>query len=94
MATISQIKAGLSIVTLNLQRANDRAGQPTQWLRHWDNDHRIAVSIHEDTLAFAKENPADEHFITQHETRQSEASGLPYDSYRIVKVTTEIEATL
>lgn len=92
MATIAQIKSGLGIVTLNLQRAT-KNGQPTEWLRHWDNDRRIAVSIHENTLAFAKENPTDEHFITQHETRESQAGGM-YDAYRIVKVNSVIEDTL
>jgi hypothetical protein len=93
MATIAQIKAGLNIVTLNLQRANNKEGQPTEWLRHWDNDRRIAVSIHQDTLDFAKENPNDAQFITQHEDRESAAGG-GYSSYRIVKVSAEIEDTL
>lgn len=93
MASIAQIKEDLHIPTLNLQRST-KNGEPTAWLRHWENDRRIAVSIHEDTLKYAKENPDSEMFILQHSDRISEASSQPYDAYRIVKVNTEIEATL
>ena len=93
MATIAQIKQGLGFPVLNLQRAT-KNGEPTQWLRHWDNDSRVAVSIHEDTLKFAMENPNDDHFIPQKSELISESSNTPYISYRIVKITADIEATL
>lgn len=31
--------------------------EPTKWLRHWDNDNRIAVVMHEDTALQLKANP-------------------------------------
>ena len=93
MASIAQIKAGLGIPTLNLQRSL-KDGAPTEWLRHWENDSRIAISIHQDTLAYAKEHPTAECYIAQREERFSEASNQPYTSFRIVKVNAEIEATL
>ena len=48
---ISEIKSQLGYSALNLNTANDSDGNPTPWMRHWDNDNRIAVSIHKDTIA-------------------------------------------
>lgn len=48
---IAEIKGLLGISTLNLNTAKDKDGQPTEWMRHWDNDKRVAVSIHKETVA-------------------------------------------
>lgn len=56
MATLAQIKQDLNIVQFNLNKAT-KDGQPTAWYRHWDNDKRVAVSIHEDTVKQLQSNP-------------------------------------
>ena len=56
MATIAQIKEQLNIPQFNLNKAT-KDGQPTAWYRHWDNDNRVAVSIHEDTVKQLQSNP-------------------------------------
>lgn len=92
MATIAQVKAGLGYPVLNLQRAT-KDGQPTEWLRHWDNDKRVAVSIHQDTLKYLQEHPECNQLGTQQQDIEPE-DGAPYTAFRIVKYNTEIEASL
>jgi hypothetical protein len=94
MATIADIKSGIGIPVLNLQRNMTKTGEKTEWLSHWDNDKRVRVNIHESTLQFAKENPDNNQFDIQTEDRISVETNLPYKSYRIVKYSTEIEDTL
>lgn len=47
---INEIKDSMGITTLNLDFAEDKDGNKTEWLRHWDNDKRVAVSIHKETF--------------------------------------------
>jgi hypothetical protein len=55
--TITQIKQQLDIVSLDLVRGIDpKTNQPTQWLRYWDNNRRLAVVVHEDVVKAIKEN--------------------------------------
>ena len=53
--TINEIKSELGYDTLNLNTAQDTNGNDTEWLRHWDNDGRIAVSIHKETVSAIKD---------------------------------------
>lgn len=56
-STILGIKKKLGYKTLHLNTAQDKDGEPTVWMRHWDSDRRIAVSIHKDLVAEIKRNP-------------------------------------
>ena len=55
---IQEIKAKLGVQTLPLNQVVTETGEPTSWFKHWDNDRRIAVLVHADTLALIKANPA------------------------------------
>ena len=91
MATIADIKGTLGYSVLNLNTATDKDNKPTDWMRHWDNDNRIAVSLHKDTLAKIKANPNMGNLVLQSEDRDG-AQGK-YKAMRIVAVA-EAEATL
>jgi hypothetical protein len=84
MATIAAIKIQLGIETLSLNTALDKDNKPTEWMRHWDNDNRVAVSLHKDTLAKIKANPSMSNLVLQSETRTA-AQG-EYKALRIVAV--------
>lgn len=88
---LSDIKAKLDIPTFQLNTATNEAGEKTEWMRHWDNERRIAVSIHKDTLAELKKDSKTPSLGLQHEERTGE-QGV-YQSYRIVKYA-EAEETL
>lgn len=94
MATLKQVKEKLGLNQLELVTANDTTGAPTDWLRHWDNDRRMAVSIHKELAA---ELAADKQgsitaLSLQHEQRVGEQG--PYDAYRIVKYNSTPEVIL
>ncbi len=55
---ISEIKNKLGVQTLPLNNVTTATGEPTVWFKHWDNDNRIAVLVHADTLALIKADPA------------------------------------
>jgi len=77
---------------LTLNSATTADGLDTSWMRHWNNDKRIAISIAKDTVALiqAKDIKA-EHLVLQGpETRQTSSgdnAGQDYEAYRIVAVT-------
>jgi hypothetical protein len=91
MSTIAEIKVKLNYSVLNLNTALDKDNQPTEWMRHWDNDNRIAVSLHKDTLAKIKANNMMSNLVLQTEEKTG-AQGT-YTAIRIVAVA-EAEATL
>jgi hypothetical protein len=88
---LAQIKTKLGIPQFELNTATNEAGEKTEWMRHWDNENRVAVSIHKDTVAELKTNSKINSLGLQHETRTGEKG--EYSSYRIVKYT-ESEETL
>ena len=55
---IQEIKAKLGVETLPLNQVVTETGERTSWFKHWNNDSRIAVLVHADTLALIKANPA------------------------------------
>jgi hypothetical protein len=81
---LQEIKEELGYANLNLNTAEDAAGAKTEWMRHWDNDNRIAVSIHKDTIAAIKAKPSTDLGL-QEETRTG-AKG-DYLAKRIVMYT-------
>lgn len=91
MSTIAEIKSQLGYTVLNLNTALDKDNQPTEWMRHWDNTNRVAVSLHKDTLTKIKATPTMPNLALQKETKTG-AQG-DYIAMRIVAVA-EAEATL
>ena len=55
---IQEIKTKLGVQSLPLNQVVTEAGERTSWFKHWDNDNRIAVLVHADTLALIKADPA------------------------------------
>lgn len=92
MATLAQIKSKLGISQLELTTANDSTGAPTQWLRHWDNDNRVAVSIHKDLAKELKSNPSITSLAVQTEQKNGEQG--PYIAHRIIKYNSTPEVIL
>lgn len=98
MANLVEIKRALGIEVLNLNtpknedgtpRIDAKTNAPTQWMRHWDNGRRIAVSIHKDTVALIQAGGAGANnlVLQDGEERIAEASQSVYMAYRIVSVT-------
>jgi hypothetical protein len=80
---ITQIKEEIGVSSLELNTATDAAGKATDWMRHWDNENRKAVSIHKDLVAELKANSKIDSLGIQKETRTGDKGD--YISYRIVK---------
>jgi len=80
---LAQVKSKLEIPQLDLNTAKNLAGESTEWMRHWDNDRRIAVSIHKDLVAELKADKNIASLALQHEIRKGDQGD--YQSYRIVK---------
>lgn len=53
---LDQIKEQLGYEALNLNTVATATGEKTSWMKHWDNNKRIAVLIHKDTLTKLKSN--------------------------------------
>lgn len=72
---------------LTLNTAEDKDGNKTDWMRHWNDNSRIAVSVHKDTVALIQANDpkASQLVLQAPETR--EGSKGAYTAYRIVAVT-------
>ena len=58
MSTITEIKGKLGVQTLGLNRVIAENGEKTVWFKNWDNDNRVAILVHEDTLSAIKANTA------------------------------------
>lgn len=81
--TIQELKDQLGYPTLQLNTALDSDDKPTEWYRHWDNDNRIAVSIHKDTFENVKNDPSISTLALQKEIKEG-AQG-EYTALRIVQ---------
>lgn len=55
---LSETKQTLGYQTLSLNTVVTATGEKTSWMKHWDNDNRVAVLVHKDTLAKIKAEPA------------------------------------
>jgi hypothetical protein len=72
---------------LSLNSATTKEGEATDWMRHWNNDARIAVSIAKDTVALiTAKDPKAEHLVLQGPETRTSSEGNDYDAYRIVAV--------
>ena len=54
MANLAEIKGKLGVQTLPLEIVTTEAGEKTVWFRKWDNDTRVAILVHQDTLSQIK----------------------------------------
>lgn len=82
---LSEIKTKLGIAKFELNTALDAEQKPTDWLRHWDNENRVAVSLHKDLFDELKADATIGSLGLQHEIRAGEKGD--YNSYRIIKYT-------
>ena len=81
---IQEIKTKLGVETLPLNQVVTEAGEPTSWFKKWDNDTRIAILIHADTIALIKADPAMSSLgLTAPQTKMSKASGQEYTAIYI-----------
>lgn len=55
---INEIKSQLGYETLNLDTVKTVTGEKTSWMKHWDNNSRIAVLVHVDTFNKIKATPS------------------------------------
>lgn len=78
---LADIKEELNIQQFNLNKA-EKDGKPTEWMRHWDNDRRIAVSMHQDTVKAIQNNPNMDNLGMQTEKRSGEKG--EYTAIRVV----------
>lgn len=83
--TLAQVKEKLGLKALELNTANDVDGKPTDWMRHWDNENRVAVSIHKELVSELKADANISSLGLQKETRTGEQG--EYTAYRIVRYT-------
>lgn len=83
--TLAEIKNKVGVTNLELNTATDADDKPTDWMRHWNNDERVAISIHKELVEKIKVNPAVSNLAIQTEIKVA-AKGN-YTSYRIVQYT-------
>lgn len=88
MATFADIKTqlGFANIGLPLTIATDEKGKKTDWLRNWDNNNRVNIVIHKDTVEMIKKDPAS----TVYGIKTSEKKGAKgkYTLHVIVAYTT------
>lgn len=83
--TLAQIKEQVGVKALELNTAQDKDGNATEWMRHWDNDNRVAVSIHKELVSELQADANIASLGLQKETRTAEQGD--YTAYRIVRYT-------
>ena len=87
---IQEIKTKLGVETLPLNQVVTETGEKTSWFKHWDNDSRIAVLVHADTLALIKADPAMSSLGLNTQTKQGsqgEYQALTICNYKEADVT-------
>ena len=55
--TIDEIKDRIGVERINLYKIKDDAGNTLQYLKHWENDERFSIVIHEQLIYKIKNNP-------------------------------------
>ena len=81
---IQEIKTKLGVQTLPLRIVTTQTGEPTSWFRKWDNDTRIAILVHAETLELIKTDPTLATLgLTAPQTKMSKSSGKEYTAIYI-----------
>jgi hypothetical protein len=81
--TLNDIKSKVGVSKLELNTAKDSDGNATEWMRHWDNDNRVAISIHKDLVGELQADANITSLGLQTEIRTGEQGD--YTAYRVVK---------
>lgn len=80
---LNEIKAKLNIETLALNTSTDAQGvKDPEWMRHWDNESRMAISIPTEIVNKLKADPTINTLALQTESKTG-AKG-EYTAHRIV----------
>lgn len=87
---IQDLKNSIGLPSLELERCLDEQDQPTQWLRHWDNENRIAVVMHEEVAQGIKQDPMRTDLVMKKADVASKTSGELYTSI-IVAIKKNVE---
>jgi hypothetical protein len=80
---LQEIKNKIDIQKFELNTATDKDNNPTEWMRHWDNDNRVAVSIHKDLVGELQADANISSLGLQTEVRTGEQGD--YTAHRVVK---------
>lgn len=91
MNTIAQIKENLGKPNLSVVKQYNENGEYTNWLKDWDDDNRVAIAIHQETLDFIKANPKSPVLFVRTQDKVSSVSGKEYKLHIICKA--QVEAT-
>lgn len=84
---LTQIKQTLDIIALDLSISKDEKGDPTKWLRYWNNKTRISLVMHEDVFNHIKDHPDTTKLALKYEakaTKTGDQAGMIYDSYILI----------
>ena len=81
--TLNEIKEKIGISKFELNTATDADNNPTEWMRHWDNENRVAVSIHKELVGELQADANISSLGLQTEARTGEQGD--YTAYRVVK---------
>lgn len=106
--TIAEIKAAISadqsfqLGTLSMVRQfNDvpsaedpkvSVKTPTEWVSHWDNNHRVRITMHQDIMQQLKTNPSKADLALKMEKVPAAGDRAPYVRY-VVITPRDVEAT-
>ena len=82
--TLQEIAVKLGITFLALTD-EDEQGNATEWLRHWENDKRMSVSLHKDLFNMLVNDPTIDNLGLQ--TEEAEGAKGAYTRVRIIKYT-------
>jgi len=66
---------------------------PTDWFSHWDNTHRIRVTMHKDVLTSIKQSPLRGDLVVKKQPVAATATTAAYTRY-IVVIPAEVAAVL
>jgi hypothetical protein len=83
--SIQEMKNAIGITSISMREQFNDANASTNWAKHWDNDKRIAIIAHMDTIAYFKTN-GDNGLFVKHETKTPEGKDA-YELYTICKAT-------
>lgn len=95
---IAQVKtaiaasAGITLPNLVMVRQLTEDKQPTEWVSHWDNDHRVRVSMHQNVMEQIKLNPEKPGLAFKKEIVAANGERAAYTRF-VVITPTNIEAT-
>ena len=84
-------KVGFTLGTLSMVRQFDEtvaadgttSKSPSPWVSHWDNDHRVRVTMHEDIMQQLKDNPTKADLAFKHEL-VAPAGKQPYNRFVVI----------